>query len=51
LKMIILQKNGKGKGEEWPINITASLPAYRFEEVRTIPTRFGRRSIQRTFQQ
>jgi len=51
LKMTILQKNGKGKGEEWPITIMASLPASKFEEVRTIPTRFGRRSIRQTFQQ
>ena len=45
LKMTILQKNGKGKGEEWPITLMVSLPAYRFEEVRTVPSRFGRRSI------
>jgi len=47
LKMTILQKNGKGKGEKNPIVLVASLPAYRFEEVRTTPARFGRRSIQR----
>jgi general secretion pathway protein J len=46
LKMTILQKNGKGKGEEIPITLMASLPAYRFEEVRVSPARFGRRSIQ-----
>ena len=47
LKMTILQKNGKGKGEEFPITLMVSLPAYRFEEVRTTPTRFGRRGVQR----
>jgi general secretion pathway protein J len=50
LKMTILQKNGKGKGkgEEIPFMLMASLPANRFEEVRTAPARFGRRSIQQT---
>jgi general secretion pathway protein J len=48
LRMIILQKNGKGKGEETPLMLMASLPANRFEEVRTGPARFGRRSIQQT---
>jgi general secretion pathway protein J len=48
LKMTILQKNGKGKGEETPLMLMASLPANRFEEVRTGPARFGRRSIQQT---
>ena len=46
LKMTILQKNGKGRGEETPIMLMASLPAYRFEEVRTAPARFRRRSVQ-----
>src|SRR4030042_3400525 len=46
LKMTILQKNGKGNREEWPITLMASLPAYQFEEVRTVPSRFGRRSLQ-----
>lgn len=46
LKMTILQKNGKGQRETLPITLMASLPAYRFEEVRTISTPLGRRSIQ-----
>ncbi len=49
LKMTILQKNGKGQRETLPIMLMASLPAYRFEQVRTIPTPLGRRSIQQTF--
>jgi general secretion pathway protein J len=48
LKMTILQKNGKSRGEEIPITLVASLPAYQFEEVRTVPARFGRRSVQQT---
>jgi general secretion pathway protein J len=46
LKITILQKNGKGKGEEIPVMLVASLPAYRFEEIKITPARFGRRSIQ-----
>ena len=46
LKITILQKNGKGKGEEIPIILMASLPAYRFEEVRISPARLRRRSVQ-----
>jgi general secretion pathway protein J len=38
LKMTIIRKNQQGK-EELPINLFASLPAYRFEEVRTMPRR------------
>jgi general secretion pathway protein J len=38
LRMTITQKNQKGK-EEFPITILASLPAYRFEEVRIGPMR------------
>ena len=48
LKMTITQKNGKSRGEEIPITLVASLPAYRFEEVRIAPARFGRRSVQQT---
>jgi general secretion pathway protein J len=48
LKMKIFQKNGKNKEEEMPITLVASLPAYQFEEVKTVPARFGRRSIQQT---
>lgn len=48
LKMTIQQKNGKGKREEIPVRLVASLPAYRFEEVRTTPTRLRTRSIQTT---
>jgi general secretion pathway protein J len=36
-KMTVTQKNGKGKEEEFLITVLASLPAYQFEEVRTIP--------------
>jgi general secretion pathway protein J len=35
LRMIITQKNGKATGEEFPITIQASLPAYQYEQVRT----------------
>jgi general secretion pathway protein J len=38
LKMTIIQRDGKDK-EEFPITILASLPAYRFEEVRIGPVR------------
>jgi len=38
LKMTIIRKNQKGK-EEPPITVFASLPAFRFEEVRTMPAR------------
>jgi len=38
LKMTIIRKNQKGK-EEPPITVFASLPAFRFEEVRTMPGR------------
>jgi general secretion pathway protein J len=38
LRMTIIQKDQKGK-EEFPITILASLPAYRFEEVRIGPVR------------
>jgi general secretion pathway protein J len=38
-KMTIIQKNGKGRGEEFPMTIMTSLPAYQFEEVRTGPRR------------
>jgi hypothetical protein len=38
LRMTITQKNQKDK-EEFPITILASLPAYRFEEVRIGPVR------------
>lgn len=38
LRMTIIQKDQKGK-EEVPITILASLPAYRFEEVRIGPVR------------
>jgi general secretion pathway protein J len=51
LKMTILQENGKGQRETLPITLMASLPAYRFEKVRTIPTPLGRRSIQQTVPQ
>jgi len=37
--MTIIQKNGKGREEEFPITIMTSLPAYQFEEVRTGPRR------------
>lgn len=46
LKMTFLQKNGEGKGEEVPLTLVASLPAYRFEEIRTAPARLRRRPIQ-----
>jgi general secretion pathway protein J len=46
LRMIITQKDGKGTGGEIPITILASLPAYRFEEVRTTPLGVGRRTMQ-----
>src|SRR4030042_7018710 len=45
LRMIITQKNGKKAGEEFPITIQASLPANRFEEVRTTPPGVGRRTM------
>lgn len=38
LKMTIIRKNQQGK-EEPPITVFASLPAFRFEEVRTGPAR------------
>jgi hypothetical protein len=38
LKMTIIRKNQQGK-EEPPITVFASLPAFRFEEVRTGPGR------------
>ncbi len=38
LKMTIIRKNQKGT-EEPPITVFASLPAFRFEEVRTTPGR------------
>ena len=38
LKITIIRKNQQGK-EEPPINVFASLPANRFEEVRTMPGR------------
>jgi general secretion pathway protein J len=41
LRVTITQKNGKAAGEELPITIQASLPAYQFEQVRTAP--MGRR--------
>lgn len=47
LKMTIFQKNREDKGEELPITLMASLPAYRFEEVRTVPARFRQRMMQR----
>jgi len=46
LRMIITQKNGKNAGEEIPIKIQASLPAYRSEEMRTTPLGVGRRTMQ-----
>jgi general secretion pathway protein J len=46
LRMIITQKNGRAAGEEFPITIQASLPAYRFEEVRTTPVGIRRRTLQ-----
>jgi general secretion pathway protein J len=45
LKMTIIRKNQKGT-EEPPITVLASLPANRFEEVRTMPgRRIPRRSV------
>lgn len=46
LKMIITQKNGKNAREEFSITIQTSLPANRFEEVRTTPAGVGRRTMQ-----
>ena len=43
LRMIITQKNGGAAGEEFPITIQASLPAYQFEQVRTTPLGVRRR--------
>jgi hypothetical protein len=37
-KMTIIRKNQAGK-EEPPITVFASLPAFRYEEVRTMPGR------------
>lgn len=39
LKMVILHRNEKGKGEEIPITILTSLPANQFEEVRLSTSR------------
>jgi len=47
LRMTITQKSGKKGGEEFPITIQASLPANRFDEVRTTPLGVGRRTMQR----
>ncbi len=46
LRMIITLKNGKAAGEEFPITIQASLPAYRFEQVLTTPLRVRRSILQ-----
>jgi general secretion pathway protein J len=45
LRMIITPKNGKAAGEESPITIQASLPAYQYEEVRTTPLGVRRRIL------
>ena len=45
LRMIITQKNGKPAGEEFPITIQASIPAYEFEQVRTTPMGVRRRTL------
>jgi len=46
LRIIITQKNGKPAGEEFPITIQASIPAYQFDRVRTIPLGVRRRILQ-----
>jgi prepilin-type N-terminal cleavage/methylation domain-containing protein len=51
LKITILQKDGKDEEEEFPITLVASLPAHQFEEVKTIPARFGRRNLPQPPQQ
>jgi general secretion pathway protein J len=51
LRMVITRENGKKGGEEIPITIQASLPAYRFEEVRITQPGFGRRTTQSVPQQ
>ncbi len=51
LRMIITRTNGRKGEKEFPITIQASLPAYRFEEVRTTVPGVGRRRIQRFLQQ
>jgi len=47
LRMIITQKNGKAAGEESPVTIQASLPAYQFEQVRAAPPGSRRSTLQR----
>jgi general secretion pathway protein J len=39
IRMTITYKDGKGKKEEFPFVVMASLPAHRYEEVRTGPRR------------
>jgi hypothetical protein len=45
LRMTITQKNGKAAEEEFPITIQASLPAYRFEDVKAAIRRMTQQGL------
>jgi general secretion pathway protein J len=50
LRLTITYKNGKNQREEAPFTLLVSIPAHRFEEIKTGTAGFGRRAIRQMFE-
>ncbi len=50
LRMTITYRNGESEREEAPFTLLTSIAAYQLEEVKVVPTGFGRRAIRQRLQ-